>query len=136
MNEQAFEQAVDELREYETWFRVTTDSKRAMLVCPDGTMYSGTNEYGDRVVDHRQILESYMMHSGREHIDRYSGDLWTESLKDGFMVVMPEVPALILPFNPTKQQENIARDLYTNYDYLFEDANGNEVEYEFEEMER
>lgn len=107
MNRRAWERTVRALAE--NGFRETTCLKEAMLIIPDGRMYSG-HVYGQRVVDHRQPLEQYFSRTGK-HINRYTNGFWKTALnKAKFILVEPENGDIIVGNRPTAAQEKIIQE--------------------------
>ena len=89
-------------------FAETDNMDRAMLILPDGTMYSGDAEKDTRVVDHREVLEPYFDAVGHPEINRYEGDMWNKIRSVGIMVIAPEALSVILPTNLTDKQIEIS----------------------------
>lgn len=92
----AWNETVKTISEEDSNFKETKNLKDAMIITEDGIMYTGAGNGGDRVIDHREILERYMDFTGHPEIDRYNR-LWQNSIEQGFVIITPEQKMVMAP---------------------------------------
>lgn len=109
----AWNETVKAISEEDSNFKETKNLKNAMLITEDGIMYTGAGNGGDRIIDHREVLERYMDFAGHPEIDRYNG-LWQSSIEQGFVIITPEQKAVIAPTYFTDKTLDATVKLYEN----------------------